>query len=107
MEPLSQERWRSVCSALRLVEVDDEYAAVIRGWKSWGRHYHTLTHLTACLRELDTAQKLAERPAEVELALWFHDAVYRTYRFDNEARSAEWAARFVVEHGGAPEAALR
>jgi predicted metal-dependent HD superfamily phosphohydrolase len=51
---------------------------------------------------LDGARDLAGSPAEVELALWFHDAVYRTYRKDNETRSAEWAARFLTGHGAAP-----
>lgn len=37
----------------------------------------------------------------MELALWFHDAVYRTFRKGNELHSAEWAARFLAEHGAA------
>jgi len=56
------------------------------------RHYHTLTHLDACLREFDDMRDLALRPGEVELALWFHDAVYRSWRRDNEQRSAHLAA---------------
>ena len=68
-----------------------------------GRHYHTVRHLEVCLRELDDAPGLALSPAEVELALWFHDAIYRTHRNDNESRSAEWAARFLAEHGAAAD----
>lgn len=70
-----------------------EYRQVRRAWTRMGRHYHTLAHLEACLRELDRIRELAVRPAEVELALWFHDAIYRSWGKDNEARSARWAAR--------------
>jgi len=57
------------------------------------RHYHTLAHIDACLGWLDWLTAHAERPAEVELALWFHDVVYDPQRDDNEQRSAELARR--------------
>ena len=96
---VSLARWRVVCSALGASDCDREHQKLLRTWAGFGRHYHTVDHLTACLREFDRARSLAARPAEVELGLWFHDAIYRTYRSDNEARSAEWAARFLASHG--------
>jgi predicted metal-dependent HD superfamily phosphohydrolase len=57
------------------------------------RHYHTLQHLEECFARLQSIGSLAQHPAEVELAVWFHDAVYDTRRHDNEERSAEWARR--------------
>jgi predicted metal-dependent HD superfamily phosphohydrolase len=78
---------------------ESEHGEIIRAWSAWGRHYHTLGHLEACLREIQLARELAQRPAEVEMALWFHDAIYRTYRKDNEARSAEWASQFLTRGG--------
>jgi predicted metal-dependent HD superfamily phosphohydrolase len=63
------------------------------------RHYHTLEHVDACLAWLDRFPAIAERPEEVELALWFHDAVYRPGRRNNEARSAELARRHLLELG--------
>jgi len=67
------------------------------------RHYHTAQHLEECFAHFDEIDPLAEHPAEVALALWFHDAVYVPGASDNEARSAEWAAR-ALAGAGAPEA---
>lgn len=55
------------------------------------RAYHSASHIGACLRLLDDAEvkATAERGAEVEAALWFHDVVYDTHARDNEERSAE------------------
>jgi len=57
------------------------------------RHYHTLQHLAECIAQLEPSLDLAQRPGEVELALWFHDAVYDVTRHDNEQRSAAWVAQ--------------
>ncbi len=90
---VTYERWSRACIDLGITPHASEYRRVRRAWSGMSRHYHTLTHLDACLRELDDSQGLAVRPAEVEMALWFHDAVYRSWRRDNEQRSAELAAR--------------
>jgi predicted metal-dependent HD superfamily phosphohydrolase len=61
------------------------------------RHYHTLQHLEECFGKFDELRDLAAHPADVELAIWFHDAIYDTRRDDNEARSADWARATVGE----------
>lgn len=55
------------------------------------RRYHTLQHLGECLVWFDATSHLAERPAEVEAALWFHDAIYDLGSHANEEDSAWWA----------------
>jgi len=93
MEPrVNFGRWSAVCVDAGIVPSESDYRRVRRAWRGIGRHYHTLAHLDSCLRELDGARELALRPDEVELALWFHDAIYRSWRRDNEARSADLAA---------------
>lgn len=71
------------------------------------RHYHSRQHLRECLALLAQYQGLAERPAEVAVALWFHDAVYDLRAHDNEARSAEWAWSALQEAGVEPAVADR
>jgi len=101
------ERWQRACRAVGARPSETEHRRVLRAWRSWGRHYHTLRHLSACLQELDAARALAHSAPEVELALWFHDAIYRTYRTDNEARSARWAAQLLTESGAPPDTVER
>ncbi len=66
------------------------------------RHYHTLTHIDACLSWLDWFWAFAERPEVVELALWFHDAVYDPESSENERDSAALAREQLGELGIAP-----
>jgi predicted metal-dependent HD superfamily phosphohydrolase len=59
------------------------------------RHYHSLKHIKMLL---DSAEKHAAALQDVEvvqLAIWFHDAVYSTHRTDNEERSAALALEFL------------
>lgn len=71
------------------------------------RKYHTLQHLEECLALFDRVREAAERPAEVEIALWFHDAIYDLKASDNEERSAAWARDELLRGGVQPEVAAR
>jgi predicted metal-dependent HD superfamily phosphohydrolase len=72
---------------------------LIARWQEPQRHYHTLTHLTAVLDHIDTLAGHAADPDVVRLAAWFHDAVYRPDRSENEERSAQLAERALPEAG--------
>jgi len=80
---------------------------LLAAWREPQRHYHTLQHLDECIALLAPALDLAEHPGEVELALWFHDAVYDVTRGDNEQRSADWARQAALAAGLSAEAARR
>ncbi|HZC99365.1 MAG TPA: metal-dependent phosphohydrolase [Actinomycetes bacterium] len=64
-------------------------------WREPHRHYHTVAHLAAVLTIV------RQRPA-VELAVWFHDAIYDPHAANNEAASAELAERSLTAAGAAP-----
>jgi predicted metal-dependent HD superfamily phosphohydrolase len=70
---------------------DDLFTTLLARYDEPHRHYHSRQHLTECLEHFDAVRHLPTHAAEVEVALWFHDAVYDLYSSDNEARSADWA----------------
>ncbi|NJD06955.1 MAG: N-methyl-D-aspartate receptor NMDAR2C subunit [Methylococcaceae bacterium] len=83
------EPWRQLGAPARtglLSELLDRYSEAQRA-------YHTAQHLEECFGWFDRVRSRCLRPAEVELALWFHDAVYDPRRTDNEERSAAWVQR--------------
>ncbi len=80
---------------------------LLAAWAEPHRSYHTLEHLAECLEVLAYSTAPADPPAEVEVALWFHDAIYDVHSHDNELRSASWAQQELRAHGAAPAAAER
>ncbi len=63
------------------------------------RHYHTSEHIDFCLDLLHEDRALAPHPDRVELAIWFHDAIYKTSSKKNEEKSADLARSFLLENG--------
>lgn len=65
-------------------------------WDGRGRSYHNVTHLHECLSAADAILDASPRlgdilPIEVELAAWFHDAIYNGVAGRDEEDSAELA----------------
>jgi predicted metal-dependent HD superfamily phosphohydrolase len=83
---------------LGIPEDEETFDALVAAYAEKHRHYHTGKHIEHCLQELDSVAGLATEQAEVELALWFHDAVYNPYSSGNEERSADWACSFLGRH---------
>lgn len=79
---------------------------LVRSWSRGPRAYHDTTHLHACLRHLQAVRPHLADPQAVELALWYHDAIYWPWSSRNEERSADWAARFLRTQQ-LPEATVR
>jgi predicted metal-dependent HD superfamily phosphohydrolase len=88
-------------------ESPDVFSALVTAYSEPHRHYHTAGHIDDCLARLDEAAAIADSPAEVELALWFHDAVYKPASAKNEQKSAEWARKFLQSVGAAEDRCAR
>ena len=80
--------WQGLCAGGNGHSVRD---ALLARYAEPHRAYHTLQHLGECLEFFEQLQALPDHPAEVEMALWFHDAIYELRSSSNEADSAAWA----------------
>ena len=81
-----RQKWRNLCPQLPCEGLLQAYLDSRRG-------YHNLEHLEEVL---DWVPGLPVGPSEsrlLQLALFYHDAVYLSRRSDNEAASAAWARR--------------
>ncbi|MFE2168251.1 hypothetical protein ACFXB3_24820 [Streptomyces sp. NPDC059447] len=72
---------------------------LLAAWAEPQRRYHTTAHLADVLARIDVLAAHAADPAAVRLGAWFHDAVYRPDRSENEERSAAMAERALPELG--------
>ena len=102
------DRWQDLWRRLGASEVDEGlFHQLVASYSEPHRKYHTMQHLDECFGHLARLAPFAERPAEVELALWFHDAIYNTRKKDNEKRSAKWATDSILAAGLSDDLASR
>ncbi len=92
-------RWRALWRTVASGDSEAVYQGLAARYAEPHRAYHTLEHIGECLLHLDSARRLLSRPAAVELALWFHDAVYDPRRADNEEQSARLARHVLLTEG--------
>ncbi len=95
-------RWHATWAALGANAPEAAWQQLRAAYAEPHRAYHTLEHILACLDVFDSVRDHATRPDEIEVALWFHDAVYDTRRSDNEAHSADWCDRVLSQQGAEP-----
>lgn len=103
MSGFNLERW---CALWERLGLSGKPPAVFRRLRrahgQWWRAYHDGRHVADCLARLDELKAAADRGAAepvpenldlIEVAIWFHDAVYVPWLPRNEERSAAWATR--------------
>jgi predicted metal-dependent HD superfamily phosphohydrolase len=99
--------WNRAWDAWGLRAPDGLLEALLARYAEPHRAYHTRQHLRECFEQLEPAAGSAHALAEVQLALWFHDAIYDPRAQDNEERSAQWAGDALRAVGADPSIGLR
>lgn len=92
---MNLQRWLDLMGALNTAPNLEVYAALVAAYAEPQRYYHKSLHIQECLEQFDRVRILSIWPADIELALWFHDAVYQPESGQNESNSAKWARQFL------------
>lgn len=93
------ERWQALLQSLGAAPETETFERLAIAYAETHRAYHTARHIEECLSLLDDVRDLADNSAEVECALWFHDAIYKPMSKSNEELSAQWASDFLNRVG--------
>jgi predicted metal-dependent HD superfamily phosphohydrolase len=89
-------------------DVGGVFTQLRAAYEDQSRRYHSLEHIAECLAMLEDERSTLESPAEVAMAIWFHDAVYATYPLSSsEERSAGFAEASCTRLGIAGPSAVR
>lgn len=88
-------RWQQLMDGLNILPSIETFQALVHAYSENHRYYHNKKHIEAMLKHLDSVVDLAQYPEELELSIWFHDAIYKTRSSTNEKDSADWAQNFL------------
>ncbi len=96
---MNLDRWNKLTASLGLPLSNECFNALVLAYSENHRHYHNVKHIEAMLKHFDKVRDLSGYPDELELAIWFHDAIYKPFSSSNEYDSAVWAKNFLITDG--------
>lgn len=98
-------RWRQlhILVSAEPAQVESRARELFAAYSAPERHYHSLDHLATMFQTLESVHLPEAALPEVQLAVWYHDAVYDSRSKDNEERSADVARDALTALGWSPE----
>ena len=88
---------------MELPSSGDCFTELYKAYSEPHRHYHTTVHIDTLLTQFKEVTPLASNTGAVELAIWFHDAIYKPFANNNEEKSALWAKKFLLTNNARHE----
>lgn len=71
--------------------INNTFTDLLNDYNAEQRHYHDLAHINNLLTLLEENKFQIEDEDAVFFAIWFHDAIYNTWKTSNEEKSADFA----------------
>lgn len=94
------ERWQATLHRAGLQDPDNAtLLELLTLYAEPHRKYHNLQHILHCLHHLEANPIPNTDTTALELAIWFHDAIYSPLKPDNELTSADLAIRHLAGMG--------
>lgn len=91
-------KWLDLMGRLGFDSNIETYSKLMAHYSQKHRHYHNANHIDSTLKSLGQVKQLANDYDALEIALWFHDAIYKIFSSSNELDSANWAADFLKQN---------
>lgn len=95
---MNKARWLALMDKLGFVDNLATFEKLQANYQQRNRHYHNSQHIDAMLRHLDEVSEWVDDPLALELAVYFHDAIYRIFSATNEQDSADMAVDFLTKN---------
>ncbi|MCP4322408.1 MAG: hypothetical protein GY787_11290 [Alteromonadales bacterium] len=100
---MNNSNWLDLMKRLGFDSNIDTYEKLESCYSEKHRYYHNSNHINVTLKYLEQVHDLADNYNAVELALWFHDAIYNIFSSTNELDSANWASEFLKSNNANDE----
>jgi predicted metal-dependent HD superfamily phosphohydrolase len=88
-------KWLDLMDRLGFDSNIETYSKLKSHYSQKHRYYHNSNHIDATLKHLGQVKQLANDYNALEIALWFHDAIYNIFSSSNELESANWSTDFL------------
>lgn len=92
-----EKSWSELHQHYHFSEPRKAFNKLIAAYSEKQRAYHTLQHLYECLVLVESIRADLKDAHAVELAIWFHDAVYDPQAKDNEPKSAALFEQYLAQ----------
>jgi len=90
--------WKVASEHFQSSHCDDVFNELAELYTGDDRHYHGDMHINQCLAKMDEAKAEKGYHFTVEMAVWFHDAIYLPGDRENERNSATWFRQRTSNH---------